>query len=476
MLNSRRLLALGVALALAPATARAADETRVTSEDDSKPVSVFFSVGWRFEDKLARIKREFEQPGRTDNGVEIVKDLKYERQRNLLNLRADFGLPWLDMAVFIEAPLVLGDTRTLSFDQDSDKGPCVFTGDQATCVNQGNSTTLNDMPGMPQPGAPTTLLPNTPMGWGLDASGSAPKLFTSGTKVFEGPNRSGLESLNLGLNWAVLNQRRDDTKPTWTVGFEARLQVTDTQKFNRSSSVNDTSVGLGYHVMRFQSFISKRFKHVDPYMGFWWEAPIVHSQDAFPDYTTPGSLGSMGGTGQKNVDPQQAAGTTFGFEAIAYENERDKQRIAIDFQGRLQAHFEGRGFSEMWEVFACNKADPPPFQSPLCFPANDPFMQQSFYGTTDIENYASFGGDLGVTMQVGDFVHFRAAFGADHDQGHIITFTDAGKDKNGDGMVDPNSKEEFNPLHRQQIDLVGRRYRVEDSTTYHVGVIGVLMF
>ena len=474
MLNSRRAAVLGFALALAPAAARAADETRVaTAFEDNNPFDVFFSVGWKYENKLARIKREFELPGRTNNGIEIVKDLKYERQRNTLNLRADIGVTW-DLAIFIEAPLVLGDTRTLSFDQDSEKGPCTFSGTVPTCVDQTNSTTLNDTNPMGQ-----TILPNSMEGYGLNATGTAPQLYTSGTKVFEGPNRSGLESLNLGLNWAVLNQRKDDTKPTWTVGFEARLQVTDTQKFDRSFTTGrpvDTSVGLGYHVMRFQSYISKRFLHVDPYMGFWWEAPMVHSQEAFPDYTTPGSLGSMTGTGQKNVNPQQVAGTTFGFEAIAFESEKDKQRVGIDFQGRIVAHFEGRGWSEMWEVFACNKSDPAPFTSSLCNPPSDPFNLQSFPGTTDIENYASFGGDVGVTVQVGEFVHFRAAFGADHDQGHIITFTDAGKDKNMDGMVDPASKDEFNPLHHQQIDLVGRRYRVEDSTTYHVNVQGMLMF
>src|SRR5690349_8101188 len=132
MLNSRRLLALG--LALAPLHAQAADETRVaTAFEDNNPFDIFFSVGWKYENKLARIKREFELPGRTNNGIEVVKDLKYERQRNMLNLRADIGVTWIDMAVFIEAPLVLADTRTLSFDQDTDSGPCVFTGQNATC-------------------------------------------------------------------------------------------------------------------------------------------------------------------------------------------------------------------------------------------------------------------------------------------------------------------------------------------------------
>src|SRR5207248_10605953 len=122
-------------------------------------------------------------------------------------------------------------------------------------------------------------------------------------------------------------------------------------------------------------------------------------------------------------------------------------------------------------------------KSSLCLPPTDPFNLASLPGTTDIENYASAGADVGVTVQVGSYVHFRAAFGFDHMQSHIITFTDAGKDKTGlndsgppDGMVNPASREEANPLHRDQVDLVGRRYRVDDSTQYQVNVMGMLMF
>ncbi|HJZ84177.1 MAG TPA: hypothetical protein VKN99_03360 [Polyangia bacterium] len=459
--------------------ARAADPTRLpTALEEGNPWDVFFSVGWRYENHLAKIKREYEQPGRTTNQIEIVRDLKYARTRNILNLRADFGILW-DLSLFIEAPLVLNDDRSLSFDQD---GPnCTYTGPTANCVDMGNSTTLNDMASAPpNPNAPTVLpgalTPGTMGGWGLNATGSAPRLYTTGTKVFEGPTRSGLESLNFGLNWALLNQRKDDTKPTWTVGFEARLQVTGTQGFSRAAPQANTEVGLGYHVARWQSFVSKRFRYVDPYVGFWYELPVIHSSTAFPDYTQPGALGAASGTGQKNVSPMQTAGTVFGFEAVAYSKEREKQYVGIDFRGHIDAHFEGRGWSELWEVLACSKDDPDPFKSSLCYPPADLFGLPSLPGTTDIENYATAGGELGVTVQVGEYVHFRASFGADHMQSHTITFTDAGKDKNSDGMVDPTSKDEYNPLHRQQVDLVGRRYRVDDSTLYFVNVAGTLMF
>src|SRR5262249_42560436 len=201
---------------------------------------------------------------RTNNAIELVRDLKYERTRHLLDLRAEFGVLW-DVSLFIAVPLVLGDSRSLSFDQD---GPCTFPpAASPSCVNQANSTTLNDA--VPDPARPTlpranapTILPNGSSGWGLNATGRAPALYTAGTRVFEGPGRSGIESLNFGINWAVLNQAKDDTKPTWTVGFEARLQVSDTQALDRASPQANTAVGLGYHVARWQSFVSKRFRRV----------------------------------------------------------------------------------------------------------------------------------------------------------------------------------------------------------------------
>ena len=55
MLNSRRAAVLGLALALAPVSAHAADETRVaTAFEENNPFDIFFSVGWKYENKLAR--------------------------------------------------------------------------------------------------------------------------------------------------------------------------------------------------------------------------------------------------------------------------------------------------------------------------------------------------------------------------------------------------------------------------------------
>ena len=39
------------------------------------------------------------------------------------------------------------------------------------------------------------------------------------------PSASGFENLGVGITWAAFNQVRDDTKPTWTLSFDALLDV-----------------------------------------------------------------------------------------------------------------------------------------------------------------------------------------------------------------------------------------------------------
>src|SRR6185436_19094168 len=42
---------------------------------------------------------------------------------------------------------------------------------------------------------------------------------------FSSPTRSGLQHIAAGLDFDILNQARDRTKPTWLFGFEGRFSV-----------------------------------------------------------------------------------------------------------------------------------------------------------------------------------------------------------------------------------------------------------
>src|SRR6267142_2553127 len=275
-------------------SARAAEVTRVVSAlDDDNAFDFNVTASWLHESKSAFVKRESQ-----DNGGSLVKDLQFGQTRDVLNLRMDFGILW-DVGIHIEAPLVLADNRHLSFDQSAGSG-CTYPGDPppVTCVNAENSKILESgiLPGF-----------GSKASYGLNSRNGQP--FTSGATVFQGPTRSGFESLNLGITWAPFNQRRDDTRPTWTLGFDAKLDVFSDMRFDSSNPGGNTAVGPGYHQFVWSTVISKRFRYFDPYVGAWYMLPVRTNGSIYQEITNGN---------QTAVNPQQRAGLLAGFEQIAW--------------------------------------------------------------------------------------------------------------------------------------------------------------
>jgi hypothetical protein len=441
-----------------------ADATEIASADElgGKP-RVHISVNYAFEAKRAAIKREWQGPidPAPPNGViPRVNDLLYSQDRHLLTPRVAVGFYDVELAVAL--PIVLSDSRELRFDQSDD--PCDFDGADATCVNADNSTTIQD-----------GLLPGAGGGSiGYDAEDPMTGFTRDGTAVFRGIGRAGLDQIHVGLNWAALNQARDDTKPTWVIGIEGRFSIGKIMKFNRLSPGSEDGVSRGVHEFRAHTEFSKRTTWAEPFVGFWWQAPIgVRGSDPNDE---DGSLFWDTGFGQENKDPQQEAGTWFGLEAYAWEKPEQQQRLTIEILGRISAHFEGRNYSEMWEVFSF--AGDPDGGGPLILdadPTNGAPDPMAHPGVTDIENYLTYGARIGVRGQVGERAKFSASFELGYDQEHIVTFTDAGDDRNENTVVDPGT-DEVNPLHKPIVDMVGRRYVVDDAVTYTFLVNGTVMF
>jgi len=205
---------------------------------------------------------------------------------------------------------------------------------------------------------------------------------------------------------------------------------------------------------------------------FWWLWPSPTGENAYPEF--PLSIG------QEDKEPQQRAGTRFGFESIVWEQPDHKRRIGIEVATRVEATFQGRGYSEMWEAFATSPVldiNPDPG---MTMPGTPGAMTQRHPGTTVIENYATFGGELAIRGQMGRLMQFRIGGGFQYDQGHAITFDDAGKDRSNattpdtDSVVTPGTVEE-NPLHFRMIDLPGKRYRVDSATTWQFFIMGRIL-
>ncbi len=423
--------------------------------------------------KRAAIKRE--ATGRVEyrDGIHVVKDLRFTQIRHILSLRAEAAI-WRDLQFHITLPLILGDERTWDFAQN-DGDPCGSPDDPQNykCVNKNNSTIAKDK-----------LLPQSI----IDAM-STDQIHVAGPEdkqnLFYLPQRSGLDQLYLGLTWAPMNQLRDPTKPTWILGFEARIAVGEPMAFNPyfdatkgespENPRGNTSVGRGLHQFHFFTTISKRFSNLDPWFTLYYLLPVAKDDSLYKKTIFPLS-------GQERSSPQHQGGMELGVEVVPYEELKTQHKFTIELLTRLDAVFEGRGYTEIWELFANN----PMLQGP-CQPTPQTTSQQKwnngtyctspsgsipYPGITSIENYMIFTGSLAFNLDFTKYFRGRLGLSLAHELEHFITFGDAGKDLNHDGELnyDPakgDPEGEINPLYRPYIDMAGRRFRVEQTTVFN---------
>lgn len=459
-------------LAIAPAAwrarpARAAEVTRTVSAlDDANRFDLSLTLSWLHDSKTAFVKRESrEVPPRID----VIKDSRYTQRRDVLNLRADFGILW-DVGLHVVAPLVLSDVRTLEFDQSA--SGCVFPGGTTTptCVNDQNSTILQDgiLPGYGTDSYGLDAEHNRP--YPRPAGGQAPR-----PGLFRGPKRSGFESLGVGLTWAVFNQMRDDTKPTWTLGFDAMLDLFKDMRFDPANPTGNRAAGPGMHRFIWSTVISKRFAFLDPYFGAWYMLPVRTNGSIYQQYP---------GDNQGAVNPQQVGGVFLGTEVVAWENAPALQRVTVELRGHAEQHFFGRSASELWEPLSGSslcRNNPDPANAPNCRDGLDEDLdgdgrRDAFPGVTETQAYGTFGGDLGMNVQVGRYIRFRGLFGLTLDMPHFLTYASAGVDRDKDGQVNSNLGTEANPTYRELIDLPGRRFKVEGTQIWSLFLEGSIMF
>jgi hypothetical protein len=455
------VLALTLAIG-APSAAWAGPDSEVASAaDEGDPFDLHVSIDYVFDARTTVVKRERGGEGDPGEAVPLGRDLVSKQTRHTIIPRLELGL-FHDIAATLAMPIVILDARQLDLDRRDT--PCDASGN---CVDRDTSSTILD-----------GLLPSN----GYDADDPATGFPGDGSQIFRGKDRKGLDQIHLGLVWAPMNQLRDDTKPTWKLGAELRLAVGKLKKFDAANPDANTGVSSGVHEVRLYSSMAKRVSWAEPYFEAWWQAPFAEKQ---------GSLFQDPGFGARSVAKQQQAGARFGFEAIAVDRGPDLQRVSLDLSARLVGHFEGRNYSELWEVFAL--AGDTEAGGPLVLDSDptDPGMQaMSHPGITNIENYLELGGRLALRADLGPLVHV-AAFGEfSRETTHAITFGDAGVDRptceggdsegddcenGGNDVVNPGTSE-VNPLHAPLIDLVGHRYISDNGLNLALGVEARILF
>lgn len=392
----------------------------------------------------------------------VVKDLYFEGSRHLVVPRLDLGL-FTDFSFTAALPVVISDSRSLLLDQRN--SPCVFPGGAApaTCIDRSNSSTIQD-----------GILPAS----GFDAQDPDGQGFPDGATIFRGPDRAGLDQVHLGLVWAPMNQARDATKPTWKIGAEGRVAVGAPMRLNVQNPSSEASVGRGLHEIYVWTSFARRMRWAEPFVKIWWlTAGIETGDSAFRPV----------GFGEERNTSQQRAGVDFGVEAPVWAPSPER-RVLVDAGARFAGNFEGRAYTEMWEVFQF--AGTPQRNGPLVLDA-DPVQpgQQALThpGITTVENHLQMGGHLRARGELGRF-QVGLSFALLYTQPHVISFSDAGEDlptcgpdvsgpcESDNNQLVNSGTREVNPAYSSLIDLVGQRYRVDEVFNYVLGLEARMLF
>lgn len=460
-----RFFACCAVLAL-PTSASAGPDSEVASSfEDEDRFDLHLTLDYGYELHTGAVMRE---QVRSDLGqgdpVPVGRDLFYKSSRHVITPRAELGI-FHNLALTFALPIVVIDQRTLELDQRDT--PCSFVTPR-TCIDRASSSTIAD-----------GLLPMQ----GFDADDPATGFPGDDALIFRGPDRKGLDQFHVGFVVAPMNQANDDTKPTWKLGAELRISVGEVAELDGDDPGANTGVSSGVHELKLYSTVARRIGWAEPYFEAWWQAPISEKQ-ASP-FQDPGF-------GARSIDKQQEAGTRFGFEAIAVDKGPERQRVSLDLSARVLAHFEGRNYSPMWEVFAL--AGDAERAGPLVLdesPTQAGMQAMSHPGISNVENYLEVGGRAALRADLGPLVHIAALFEISNETRHVLTFADAGVDfeacsggSSGSGTAcEPASNEvvnpgtaEVNPVHAPVIDLVGHRYVLDGAMNLTFGVQARVLF
>jgi hypothetical protein len=330
-----------------------------------------------------------------------------------------------DLELYFVLPIVLSDQTKLKFD---------------TGVNYDNSTVVQDYNDLTYDKENTLFL-----------------------VPFNGPERSGFGDMHAGIRYAPFNQERDWTRPSWVVGMEWTFPTGQVKR------TTNKGVGRGLYEMELYTALSRRLlPWVEPFFGLQGTLRFPSDASLFKDH----------GKTQTLYQPGHSLGIQLGTEIIPWEQAREDRRLTLEFGGGAEYTFEGRDYTVLFDALgggqcsvdgACDLTRFKPGNTSLHHDPSDATKAPRSDGITDVENYGVFDGWVGLAIQPIKFVELGVKFKLVYEQGHFITFADAGKDLDGENNVqEKNGKgqNEFNPVYNETYDKIGTRFRVEDSLGY----------
>jgi hypothetical protein len=471
------LLCLSAALPARADEPVAASEPRMMSEtaevtsvvdafDKDDPFDLNLTLGFSQMWKHANIRREttLNQPGLSSGGFTAQTEnvASYSQQISTLNIGADIGL-FRDLALIARLPIILQDAQSLSDLDGSSKNP----------------QRLQDSTGQ--------------------------QIF----KVpFSSPTRSGVDWFSVGIDWAIFNQQRDLTKPTWVIGLEGRFGVgTPLHACNANPAAGTVEcptpgphpettnrspgISRGMNTIVAHTVFSRRFGYVEPYTGLSFLADFPQSSSDYGETT--------GFAGNLVNHPPLVGNFSLGMEVIPWERREQFQRFVFDFRATGTYHSEGRDYTELFDALGSTSSTLLQSPNPGGYKAGampnssipDPNAQKVYFnGITDQLQYASVAGRFSATWQAGEYVKFVAGIGIQYDQSHVITADQACNPNanatvatagtcvttSGTGGFSKTTTGIPNPNYRPTFDVPGNRFLSDDGTIVNLWINGVVMF
>lgn len=449
----------------------AAKETRLLREtgENTTVIDAFdkddvfdanLTLGFRQSWKSTNIRREssIAQPGLAGGAFTAQNEnvAKYSQSLTQLEIGGDIGI-YHDFALHLGLPIILADARELSDLDGSSKNP--------QRLQDPNGDQLFSVP-------------------------------------FKSPTRSGIDQLAVGLNYAIFNQQRDDAKPTWVLGAEARFAIgSRLHACNDNAQVKcpnpgtgpgrDPGVSRGMNTLVFNSITSRRVGYIEPYTGL---SALIDLPQGNSDF---GATNDVHGSLLNH--PPIVAKFFVGMEIYPWEVREDFKRVVIDLKVKGGYHSPGREYTELFDALGSSTARTLHNPNPGGYKAGadgfssvvDPAQGKvNFTGITDQQAFGELGGSAGVTWQINEWVKVNGGLGLTYMQSHLITAADACNPdfkSSGSGASGPcrtgaatagggSSTGIPNPNHRPVIDLPGRRFSADDTTIVDLWLSGIVMF
>ncbi|MFH2007437.1 MAG: hypothetical protein ABI333_12705 [bacterium] len=531
--NGIALLTLLAAL-LAPGLARAADVNEVaTGFTKNNPYDVRFKFSYEAIIKKTSLNREYMGNAA---GIDVVKDLVYQQVTHVLHMSLELAV-YKDFALYVGLPVILGQKAKYGFASGdryhgyNTEQQCrdAHAGEEWVCnpdgVNGNNSRFVQDGLaagltgfGYSSGGWDGPLISDDPATEPDPSNVNAvyfPSEYRVGAGVagprslWEGRSRSGIDQLHIGLHGLIFSQKRHPAYPDWRFGVEFRLAVGKVMDFERDHAGDTTcgaaslnrwncrpelnkAVGRGVHEIRFFTTASKLAKlwkngGIDSFIHIFFQMPIAYKSDSF--YSNKYDFSADFGEESKSplMKAPMKAGIHFGGEFVMFQDKVKGHKITFELTGMLEGHFEGRDYSEAYELLAGSPAlnlycDQPGGTGSTNasfdqFCGNQKTRNGLFYypGITTVENFVRFGVRLGLHAQITKYAKLSILYAFVHEQEHFLTTDDAGEDYNGSGVIDINTSE-LNPWHRPVIHQAGHRIRAQETLIHYISVGLKLMF